>query len=127
MLMRTRKKRALAEARNKGDSLVYSAEKFLKDIGDKAPADLKTKIEDQIKALRKALESDNADAINKEIEELQKLQDELSQKMYAQAGAGSGRSGGGGAGRALEVPGSSRVRRMQQGRRLTGRRQRRQP
>ena len=82
-----KKKRAIAEARNKGDSLVYSAEKFLKDIGDKAPVDLKTKIEDQIKALRKALESDNPDAINKEVEELQKLQDELSQKMYAQAGA----------------------------------------
>jgi len=91
-----KKKRALAEARNKGDSLVYSAEKFLKDIGEKAPVDLKTKIEDQIKALRKALESDNPDTINKEIDELQKLQDELSQKMYAQAGAQPGGSGPGG-------------------------------
>jgi molecular chaperone DnaK len=93
-----KKKRALAEARNKGDSLVYSAEKFLKDIGEKAPVDLKTKIEDQIKALRKALESDNPDAINKEIDELQKLQDELSQKMYAQAGAQTGGSGPDGSG-----------------------------
>jgi len=92
-----KKKRALAEARNKGDSLVYSAEKFLKDIGDKAPGDLKAKIEEQIKALRKALESDNPDTINKEIDELQKLQDELSQKMYAQAGAQAG-PGGSGAG-----------------------------
>jgi len=90
-----KKKRALAEARNKGDSLIYSAEKFLKDIGDKAPADLKSNIEGQISNLRKALESDNADAINKEVEELQKLQDELSQKMYAQAGAGSGAGPGG--------------------------------
>jgi molecular chaperone DnaK len=93
-----KKKRAIAEARNKGDSLVYSAEKFLKDIGDKAPGDLKTKIEDQIKALRKALEADNPDAINKEIDELQKLQDELSQKMYAQAGAAGGSGGPGGSG-----------------------------
>jgi molecular chaperone DnaK len=96
-----KKKRALAEARNKGDSLVYSAEKFLKDIGDKAPADLKSKIESQIAALRKTMESDNADAINKDVEELQKLQDELSQKMYAQAGAagqGAGPGGPGGAG-----------------------------
>ncbi len=89
-----KKKRALAESRNKGDSLVYSAEKFLKDIGEKAPVDLKTKIDDQIKALRKALESDNPDAINKEIDELQKLQDELSQKMYAQAGAQAGPGAG---------------------------------
>jgi len=96
-----KKKRALAEARNKGDSLVYSAEKFLKDVGDKAPADLKSKIESQIAALRKTMESDNADAINKDVEELQKLQDELSQKMYAQAGAagpGAGPGGPGGAG-----------------------------
>jgi molecular chaperone DnaK len=90
-----KKKRAIAEARNKGDSLVYSAEKFLKDVGEKAPADLKSKIEDQIKALRKALESDNPDDINKEIDALQKLQDELSQKMYAQAGAQAGGSGSG--------------------------------
>ena len=93
-----KKKRALAEARNKGDSLVYSAEKFLKDIGDKAPADLKSKIEEQIKALRKSLESDNPDTINKEIDDLQKLQDELSQKMYAQAGAQTGGGGGQGNG-----------------------------
>ena len=84
-----KKKKALAEARNKGDSLAYSAEKFIKDIGDKAPADLKSKIESQIATLRKTMESDNADAINKDVEELQKLQDELSQKMYAQAGASS--------------------------------------
>jgi molecular chaperone DnaK len=101
-----KKKRALAEARNKGDSLVYSAEKFLKDIGEKAPVDLKTKIEDQIKALRKALESDNPDAINKEIDELQKLQDELSQKMYAQAGAQAGGSGPNGSGAAGGPEGS---------------------
>ncbi len=93
-----KKKRSLAEARNKGDSLVYSAEKFLKDIGEKAPADLKTKTEDQIKALRKALESDNPDTINKEVEDLQKLQDELSQKMYSQAGAQTGGSGADGSG-----------------------------
>jgi molecular chaperone DnaK len=91
-----KKKRSLAEARNKGDSLVYNAEKFLKDIGEKAPIDLKTKIEDQIKALRKALESDNPDVINREIDALQKLQDELSQKMYAQAGSQAGGSGAGG-------------------------------
>jgi molecular chaperone DnaK len=101
-----KKKRALAEARNKGDSLVYSAEKFLKDIGDKAPGDLKTKIEDQIKALRKALESDNPDVINKEIDDLQKLQDELSQKMYAQAGAQAGGSGPNGSGAAGGPEGS---------------------
>ena len=85
-----KKKRELIESKNKADTLIYSVEKFLKDVGDKAPADQKTKIDDQVKALRKAMESDNPDAINKEVEALQKLQDQLSQSLYSQAGAGAG-------------------------------------
>ena len=85
-----KKKRELIESKNKADTLIYAVEKFLKDVGDKAPADQKTKIDDQVKALRKAMESDNPDAINKEVEALQKLQDQLSQSLYSQAGAGAG-------------------------------------
>lgn len=85
-----KKKRELIESKNKADTLIYSVEKFLKDVGDKTPADQKTKIDDQVKALRKAMESDNPDAINKEVEALQKLQDQLSQSLYSQAGAGAG-------------------------------------
>lgn len=92
-----KKKREVIESKNKADTLIYSVEKFLKDVGDKAPADQKTKIEDQVKVLRKAMESDNADAINKEVEALQKLQDQLSQSLYSQAGAGAGTGAGAGA------------------------------
>ncbi len=91
-----KKKRGLIEAKNKADTLIYSVEKFLKDVGDKAPADQKTKIDDQVKVLRKAMESDDADAINKEVEALQKLQDQLSQSLYSQAGAGAGPGPGAG-------------------------------
>jgi len=91
-----RKKREIADARNKGDNLVYSSEKLMRELGEKAPADLKSSIEEQVKALKKALESNNAEAINREVDALQKLQDELSQKMYAQAGAGQGADAGGG-------------------------------
>jgi molecular chaperone DnaK len=90
-----KKKRELIESKNKADTLIYSVEKFLKDVGEKAPADQKTKIDDQAKVLRKAMESDNADAINKEVEALQKLQDQLSQSLYSQAGAGAGGTGTG--------------------------------
>ncbi len=93
-----RKKREIADARNKGDNIVYSSEKLMRELGEKAPADLKGRIEEQIKALKKALESDNAEAINKEVDALQKLQDELSQKMYAQAGASQGSGPGAGFG-----------------------------
>ncbi len=89
-----KKKRDIAEAHNKADNLAYSAEKLLKDLGDKAPADLKTKIEDQIKVVRKTMETNDPEAINKEVETLQNLQNELSQKMYAQSGAQAGQGAG---------------------------------
>jgi molecular chaperone DnaK len=95
-----KKKRDVVEAKNKADTLTYSSEKLLRDLGDKAPADLKTKIEDQVKVVRKAAESDDAEAINKEVETLQNLQNELSQQMYAQAGAGAGPGAGGPSGQA---------------------------
>jgi molecular chaperone DnaK len=93
-----KKKREIIESKNKADTLIYSVEKFLKDVGEKAPADQKTKIDDQVKVLRKAMESDNAAAINKEVEALQKLQDQLSQSLYSQAGASAGAGAGQGAG-----------------------------
>ena len=93
-----KKKRELIESKNKADTLIYSVEKFLKDVSDKAPADQKTKIDDQVKVLRKAMESDNAAVINKEVEALQKLQDQLSQSLYSQAGAAGAGTGAGGPG-----------------------------
>jgi molecular chaperone DnaK len=94
-----KKKRALVDAKNNADSLIYSTEKLMKEVGDKVPEDMKKNIEEQVKVLRKSLESDNADQIKKETEKLQNLQNELSQRLYAQAGAGPGAgSGGPGAG-----------------------------
>jgi len=43
-------------------------------MGDKVPADMKTKIEDQVKVLKKAIESDDAEQMKKETETLQNLQ-----------------------------------------------------
>jgi molecular chaperone DnaK len=94
-----RKKRALADARNNGDTLVYSTEKLLKELGSKVPEDMRKNIEDQISVLRKSLESEDVDEIKRETEKLQNMQNELSQRLYAQtgagAGAGSGEYGGG--------------------------------
>ncbi len=92
-----KKKRALIEAKNNADNLIYTTEKLFKDIGDKAPADIKKKIEDQVAVLKKSLESENADEIKKETEKLQNLHNDLSQTLYAQAGAGAGGPGGQGA------------------------------
>ncbi len=85
-----KKKRSLVDAKNNADGLIYSTEKLMKEVGSKVPEDMKKNIEEQVKVLQKSLESDNADQIKKETEKLQNLQNELSQRLYAQAGAGTG-------------------------------------
>ena len=93
-----KKKRESIDARNIASGLVYSTEKLLKDMGDKVPVDMKTKIEGQVKVLKKAIESGDAEQMKKETETLQNLQNELSQKLYSQAGAEAGQGAGQGAG-----------------------------
>ena len=85
-----KKKRSLVDAKNNANGLIYSTEKLMKEVGSKVPEDMKKNIEEQVKILSKSLESDNADQIKKETEKLQNLQNELSQRLYAQAGAGTG-------------------------------------
>jgi molecular chaperone DnaK len=92
-----KKNRELIDAKNSADTLIYSTEKLIKDMGDKIPADMKTRIDEQVKVLRKAVDSNNAEEIKRETEELQKIQNELSQRLYAQSGAGAGQEAGAGA------------------------------
>ncbi len=90
-----KKKRDAVDAKNNADALIYSTEKLMKDVGSKVPEDMKKKIDDQVKVLRKSMESENTDEIKRETEKLQNLQNELSQKLYAQAGTGTGTGPGG--------------------------------
>ena len=73
------------EAKNQGDSLLYSAEKSLKEVGDKVDAETKKKVEDAIAALKKSLEGDDVDAIKKDTEALTEASHKLAEIMYAQA------------------------------------------
>jgi len=52
-------KKAKIEARNHADALIFTAEKALKDGGDKVPAEIKTEVEEKITALKGVLDSDN--------------------------------------------------------------------
>ncbi|MDD5622544.1 MAG: molecular chaperone DnaK [Actinomycetota bacterium] len=90
-----KKKREAVDTKNNADTLIYSTEKLMKDVGGKVPEDMKKRIEDQVKVLRKSMESENVEEIKRETEKLQNLQNELSQKLYAQAGTGSGPGPGG--------------------------------
>jgi len=86
------KKKEEVEARNNADSLVYQAEKTLKDIGDKADETLKSKVEAAIGDLKKALEGTDVAVIKEKAEALSKPLYELTGKLYeqAQADASSG-------------------------------------
>ncbi|HRJ12954.1 MAG TPA: Hsp70 family protein, partial [Alphaproteobacteria bacterium] len=77
-----KKRRELVEARNQGDSLIYATEKSLKDLADKLPADEKTKVEDAIADLRKALENDEVEEIKAKTETLAQASMKLGELLY---------------------------------------------
>ncbi len=74
------------EARNIGDNAVYGAEKFLREQGDKVPDNLRSDVEAKIEALKKALESGDANTINQRAEELSQQLQQVGASMYQEAG-----------------------------------------
>ncbi|WP_068539855.1 molecular chaperone DnaK [Olegusella massiliensis] len=86
------------EVRNQADSLAYSTEQTLKELGDKVPADTKQKAEDGIAAVRKALDGTDIDAIKSASEQLQTAAQDLAQVVYsatdAQTAQGAPTDGG---------------------------------
>jgi molecular chaperone DnaK len=93
-----KKRKELIEARNHADSLVYSVEKNVKEFGDKVDAAEKTKIEEAIVTVRKAMESDDLEAIKKAQDDLMTVSHKLAEAMYAKTAGGPGGPGAGAAG-----------------------------
>lgn len=79
------KKRELIEIKNQADSLIYTAEKTLKDAGDKADSNLKSDIEEKIKTLQGVKDGDNAEEIKTQLDNLAQALSALGTKMYEQA------------------------------------------
>ncbi len=82
-----KKKRALVEARNKADQVVYTTEKTLKDYGDKVSADEKKNIEEKIEKVKETMRGESADEINKSIDELMQASHKIAEEMYKQTAA----------------------------------------
>ena len=76
------KKKELIETRNIADSLVYTAEKSLKDAGDKVKEDVKKEVEEKIAAAKEALGKEDADAIKKAADELGSSLQKIGAAMY---------------------------------------------
>ncbi|MGD9188384.1 MAG: molecular chaperone DnaK [Desulfobacteraceae bacterium] len=80
-----KQRKELVEARNHADSLIYSTEKSLKELGDKVDADTKSKVESAMEALKKSIEGDNLDEIKRLTEELTQSSHKLAEAIYQQA------------------------------------------
>lgn len=80
-----RRRREEAEARNNADSMIYQAEKTLKDLGDKVTPSEKEKVEKAIENVRKTLEGKDVEAIKKATEELSRAFYDISSRIYEQA------------------------------------------
>ena len=88
------------EVRNQTDSLAYSTEQTLKDLGDKVPADQKKEVEDAIAEAKKALEGTDIDAIKAAGEKLTEASQKLAQIVYSTTDEGAAAAGQPGAGAA---------------------------
>ncbi|MGH2461397.1 MAG: molecular chaperone DnaK, partial [Chloroflexota bacterium] len=91
-----RQRREEIELRNNADSLAYTAEKTLRDYGDKVPAELKTDVESRVAAVRSALQSGNAGSIRSATDDLNSALQKVGQTVYGQAGSAA--AGGAGPG-----------------------------
>jgi len=100
-----RKRKEEAEVRNQADSVAYSAEKTLRELGDKVPGNVKSDIETRLSAAREALKGSDIEAIKRTSRELSEAMQRMGASMYEQpqtaggeAGGSSGGAGGGPAG-----------------------------
>ncbi len=107
-----RKKKEEAETRNEADSLIYTTNKTIKDLGDKISSDQKERLEKAVKELQEALGKKEIEPIKSKIENLKNVLQEVSTTVYqrvaqeqarqaqaSQAGAtGAGAAGSSGSG-----------------------------
>ncbi len=92
------KRKNLIEAKNQAEQLAYTAEKAVKDAGDKAPADVVTEVNEKVDALKKVREGDDLEAIKAASDALSATLSKVGEAMMkAQQENGDGAQGGEGA------------------------------
>ena len=96
-----KKERERVDKLNQADSIIFSTENFLKENGDKLPADQRPAIDAALNKLKDAHKAQDVNAIDAAINELNNVMQAASQQMYSQAGgqqagpgAGAGFNGG---------------------------------
>nr|WP_311520412.1 molecular chaperone DnaK [uncultured Porphyromonas sp.] len=85
-----KKERERVDKINEADSVIFQTEKQLKEIGDKMPADKKSQIEAELEKLKEAHKAQDVAAIDSALSGLNAIMQQMSQEMYANAGADAG-------------------------------------
>ena len=81
------KKRDEIETRNMADNLAYTAERTLREQGDKVPADLKGEVDSKIAAVKSALSGSDIEEVKRASQELSDVMQKVGAAVYQQAGA----------------------------------------
>lgn len=102
-----KKKKELVEARNSADSLIYSTQKSIKELGDKVDSETKTKIEEASSALKKAMEGEDTEEIKRFSEEMTQVSHKLAEAMYQRASAADQQATGADAGSGDQAGGAA--------------------
>jgi molecular chaperone DnaK len=89
-----KRKKELIEARNHADNTVYTAEKTLKDLGEKVPADIKKQTEEGVNSVRQVMNSEDTEAIRKATESLGETIQKIGASAYASGQQGPGAQAG---------------------------------
>ena len=93
-----RRRKEQVEMKNRGEQLLYSTERLLKDLGDKVPTDERSRVEAAMNNLRGAIKDGDVERIRVTMDELQQASYSLGQRAYEQAsqqysGAAAGSQG----------------------------------
>jgi molecular chaperone DnaK len=82
------------EARNQADSIAYTAEKTLRDLGDKVPSDVRSEVEIKVKEVREAMQGKDIALIRRKTQELGEVLQKIGARMYEAAGGPTSPPGG---------------------------------
>ncbi|MDQ0119981.1 molecular chaperone DnaK [Pseudarthrobacter sp902506025] len=100
-------RREATDTRNTAEQLAYSVDKLIADNADKLPEEVKTEVQADVDALKKALEGTDDAAVKSAFEKLQASQTKLGEAIYSQAGSPDGAAAPGAEGAAGASAGSS--------------------
>lgn len=89
-----RRKREEIETKNMADSLVYSAEKTLRDLDGRIPADVRSEVEGKVSQVRSALQSGDIYRLKQSVSELQASLQKVGSAVYGQPGGGNASGSG---------------------------------